>query len=233
MITLKEISEYALKGMSQHIPTELHEYPYDMDGHCGDGLWKEIQEFWEGFSTDDDVEFVVTGRFMSDEIDLGGGRSYLLSDDKLLDMLFDYMYNTLNWSLSDYQDKIHNSLDITDELEDRYDNISVKRDEKINSIIVDENDEDSSFGSFLNDIKKKKEKKKNIWDSINFRGDFDYIPHVIRYHKSRKDELNSCESIEYLGKSKIDNNFFIYKIKSLGVKIPKGYEVIKPLEDVV
>jgi hypothetical protein len=223
MITLKEISEYALNSMSHYTPTNLNEYPYDMDGHCGDGLWKEIQEFWEDFNTNDDFKFVVSGEFMSDELDLGGGRSYLLSDDKLLDMLFDYMYNTLGWSLSDYQDKMHNSLDITDELEDRYNNISVVRDTKISSVLD-------------KDLVSKSVESRILFNSIlkdNGIKDLDYIPHILKYPKEMKEYLDTFDTLVYVSESRVDDNFIIYKIKSLGVKVPSGYEIVKPIEDVI
>jgi hypothetical protein len=56
---------------------------------------------------------------------------------------------------------------------------------------------------------------------------------VVKYHKSKKKELDSCDSLEFLSNSKVDDNFVCYKIKSLGVKIPKGYEVVKSVEDII
>lgn len=238
MVTLKEIREYALNSMSHYTPTNLNEYPYDMDGHCGDGLWKEIQEFWEDFKTDDDFKYLVSCEWASDEIDLEGGRSYLL-DSKLVDICFDYMYNTLGWSKEKYQDIIHNTLDFSDEIEDKYDSISVKRNDKIDQIIkpglYDKLYPDQKRSVSLEDTI---QVKTNIWSSIDFdnqlsQGDFDYIPHVIKYPTSRKEELDTYESIDYIGKSRVDDNFIIYKIKSLGVKVPSGYEIVKPIEDVI
>jgi hypothetical protein len=214
MIKLKDIRDYMMNSMSHYNPRNNGEY-YDEDGHCSDGLWLQIQEFWNNFNTDADFKYLVSCEWASDELDLEGGRSYLL-DDKLVDMCFDYMYNTLGWSLSDYQKMIHNTLDFSEEIEEKYDNISTKRDEKLTSIIS----ETSSPVTKMN---------KNIWDSISFEAeDFDYIPHVVKYHISRRTELDNCDSLEFLSKSLVDDNFVCYKIKSLGVKIPKGYEIVKP-----
>ena len=217
MITLKEIADYSIKSMSHYTPTGGDWY--DDDGHCGDGLWGEIQEFWKGFDNDKDFKFVVTGEFMSDELDLGGGRSYLLSDDKLLDMLFDYMYNTLGWSLSDYQDKIYNSLDITDELEYRYENISVVRDTKIESVL---------------NITKAKEARDLHPTILKDDGicELELIPRFVSYPKEMKDYLDTFDSLEYLHESRVSDRH-IYEIKSLGVEIPSGYVIIKPMESYV
>lgn len=300
MIKLKDIKEYMINSLDYE-PINLDEYPYDIDGHCGDGLYEEIKEFWRKFRTRSDFEFVVTGRFMSDDIDLSGGRSYLLSDDKLIDMLFDYMINTLNWSKEDYQEKIHNSLEITEEIEDRYelfhnktDDISSLKEEKIISkvnklkcittkfnhyltcpikigktyLINDENRvwEDSfkmiyinidgermefskecfkpykqdNYTSEINEesedkydsINDNSSKKVNVWNNINLE-EYDYIPKVVMYHKDRKEELDSYDSIEYIGETLINKKRIAYRIKSLGVKIPKGYEIIEPLEEIL
>ena len=227
MTTLKDIREYMIEHLSDYDIPYDGEY-YDEDGHCGGSLFADIKEFWEDFKTDDDFKYLVSGEWFGDELDLSGGRTYLLSDDKLIDMIFDYMYKTLNWSENNYQDVVWNSCGLTDELYDRYDSISVKRDEKINSII--EGEVQKSPKTKLN---WNKSTKKNVWDSIDFEGDFDYIPYVISYPKIRKEEVESYDSLEFLGKSKIDSNTLIYKIKSLGVKIPKGYEIVKPVEDIL
>ena len=50
------------------------------------GFYYDI-DFGKQAPSDKDFRFIVTGEFMSDELDLGGGRRSLLSDDKLLDML--------------------------------------------------------------------------------------------------------------------------------------------------
>lgn len=229
MTTLKDIRDYMVNFMSHYNPDDDGEY-YDEDGHCGDGLWLEIREFWNEFKTDADFKYLVSCEWASDELDLEGGRSYLL-DSKLVDMCFDYMYKTLGWSKSDYQKIIHNTVSFSEEIEDKYDNISVQRDQKINSIIGNiQNPSDSGTTQ--------KNYTKNIWSGIDFenelsKDDFDYIPHVIKYHKSRKEELDNCDSIEYIDKSKVDENFICYKIKSLGVKIPSGYEVVKPVNDIL
>lgn len=122
MTTLSDIRNFMLNQIDP-ITIENDEY-YDEDGHCGDTLYAEIRAFWERFETDKDFEYLVSARWASDELDLSGGRSYLLSYEKLVDMVFDYMYNTLKWTKSDYKSKIWNTLDFTDEICDRYIKIS-------------------------------------------------------------------------------------------------------------
>ena len=149
MITLEDIRKHMLEYMSEDF--EDNGEIYDEDGHCGDGMWNEIKSFWTNFKTDEDLIYVVTGRWASDEIDLNGGRSYILTHSKVIPLLFDYLYNTLNWSLEKYQDQIFNSLDLTDEIQDLYESVPVKRDSKINTILDEP-----------------KKEPVNIWSSFNF-----------------------------------------------------------------
>lgn len=114
-MTLKDIQSHMLSYMKQDFPDD-GEY-YDEDGHCGNGQWNEIKRFWKNFKTEDDLLWVVSGRYMSDDIDLDGGRSYILSGSGVIPLLFDYLYNTMGYSLEKYQDIIFNSLDITEEIE--------------------------------------------------------------------------------------------------------------------
>lgn len=118
MTTLADIRNFMLNQIDS-ITIENDEY-YDDDGHCGDALYVEIRSFWENFQTNEDFEYLVSARWTSDELDLSGGRSYLLSYEELVHMVFDYMSNTLKWSESDYDDRICNSIDFTDEILDKY-----------------------------------------------------------------------------------------------------------------
>lgn len=118
MTTLADIRNFMLNQIDS-ITIENDEY-YDDDGHCGDALYVEIRSFWENFQTNEDFEYLVSARWTSDELDLSGGRSYLLSYEELVHMVFDYMSNTLKWSESDYDDRIWNTIDFTDEILDKY-----------------------------------------------------------------------------------------------------------------
>lgn len=149
MTTLEDIRKHMLNYMSADF--EDNGEIYDEDGHCGDGMWNEIKSFWTNFKTDRDFIYVVTGEWASDDIDLEGGRSYILSHSGVIPLLFDYLYNTLNWSLEKYQDEIYNSLGLTEDIEDLYDTVPVKRDLKIDKIL------DNS----------QKSKPVNIWESFN------------------------------------------------------------------
>jgi len=98
---------------------------YDEDGHCGGQLLTEIKEFWNRFSTNKDFIYVVSGSWASDDIDLDGGRDYFFSHSKVIPMLFDYLYNTLGYSLEDYEKCIWNSVGLTDDIFDMYDDPAI------------------------------------------------------------------------------------------------------------
>lgn len=229
MITLKDIKDYQLKSMAHYTPTDFsNDHPYDEDGHCSDSGWMEILNFWQEFDTDKDFKYLVSGKWFSDDIDLGGGRSYLLGDDKLIDMLFDYMYNTLKWSREDFDKIIYNSTELSDELYDRYDDPSVIRDIRLDGV--------------LNETPKEEHKTKNLWDGFDFdkiseeideMKNVELIPLFVKYPKKKKNILDKFDTIEYIKESVEDSNLLIYKIKSLGVEIPSGYTVVQPIKKLI
>lgn len=171
-MTLNEIKDHMLKYMSEDFPDD-GEY-YDDDGHCGNGMWNEIKIFWKNFKTEDDFIYVVSGEYAED-IDLDGGRSYILSHSNVIPMLFDYLYNEMKYSLEKYQNIIHNSLSITDEIENLYDSVDVIRDIKINNLL---------------DLDKDNIESNSI---------------VIKYPSHMRSICDNCENLEFIGKSKIDD----------------------------
>lgn len=150
MTTLEDIRNHMINSLASE-EFEESDYEYDEDGHCSESLLYEIKSFWENFKTDDDFIYLVTGEWI-DDLDLDGGRSYLLSGSKVTPLLFDYLYNTLNWSLEKYQSEIYNSTSLTEDIEELYDSLPVKRDLKIDKILHNS----------------KKSKPVNIWQSLNF-----------------------------------------------------------------
>ena len=68
---------------------------YDDDGHCSDSLYDLIVAFWKDFDSDKKFKYVVSGEYDSDELDLEGGRDYLLTRSDVMPLLFDYMTNCI------------------------------------------------------------------------------------------------------------------------------------------
>jgi len=62
--------------------------------------------------------------------------------------------------------------------------------------------------------------------------ELELIPRFISYPKEMKDYLDTFDSLEYLHESRVSDRH-IYEIKSLGVEIPSGYVIIKPMESYV
>ena len=173
---------------------------YDDDGYAGGELYNEIVDFWENFNSEKDLLFVVSGKYGSDGPDLNGGRDYLLSRSNVIPMLFEYLYNNMGFTKDKYKDIIYNSLDITDEINGMFDDISVIRETKINNII----NENSSKSDHVGITKA---------NGILF----------VRYPSHMKGHLDGCEQLEFYGNSKVDDGL-IYKLS-----IPKGYTVIGEL----
>ena len=275
MTTLKDIRDYMVNELSSYsLANDGSEY-YDEDGHCGDDLLGMIKEYWSNFNSDKDFTYVVSAQWMSDDLDLEGGRSYIITE-KLTSMLFDYMYNTLGWTKEKYEDCIFNSVQLTDELCDMFDEIPIVRDAKIENILCKPKEtknispivelncisiDDNYYGSCTISIgsRYKFSEKYNGYEQwidpdkkcVYIIDDNDdnieypktcfsdkiindvYIPHVVKYHKDRKSTLDNYEELEFVGKSKINNDYLVYKIKSLGVKIPGGYEVVKSVDQIL
>lgn len=199
-ITLNDIKRHMLSYMS-HNGTDT-EY-YDEDGHCGGGLWEEIKEFWSNFNTVKDFEYLVSCRWCGD-IDLDGGRDYILSLSKVTPLLFSYMYNTLGWTKTKYESVIHNTTDLSDEILDMFDDISVIRDSKIDSIIESE----KNTSNVENGVKVSKRL-------------------VLKYPKALKDLVDKDGRYKFIGLSKIDKNP-IYSMD-----IIDGFEIIKELKEIL
>jgi hypothetical protein len=83
-----------------------------------------IQYFWEKFKVDDDFIYVVTGKFLSDDLDLEGDGNYFLTGDPILvDMMFNYMTTTLGWDEATFDDNLWNSCELSDEIFLRYERL--------------------------------------------------------------------------------------------------------------
>lgn len=176
-ITLDDIKRHMLNYMS---PTVTDTEYYDDDGYCGGELWEEIKGFWSNFNTVKDFEYLVSCRWFGDT-DLDGGRDYILSLSKVTPLLFSYMYNTLGWTKIKYESVIHNTTDLSDEILDMFDGVSVIRDSKIDSIL--ESKKDTPF----NEVKVSKRL-------------------VLKYPNILKDLVDKDGRYKFIGLSKIDKN---------------------------
>jgi len=146
MTTLNDIKTHMLRYMSGHIFTNDDSY-YDENGHCGDVLWNNIYDFWENFKSDKDFLYLVSCKWASDDLDLEGGRSYILIYSNIITLVFDYLYNALGYTKEKYNKILWNSTQFSDNIQDMYDRISVVRDEKINTIFeskIDDKDKSES-----------------------------------------------------------------------------------------
>jgi hypothetical protein len=114
MTTLNDIKTKSLEYLMKIKPKISQDY-YDEDGHCGYRLWTEILQFWEKFSTNSDFDFLVSGKY-DGELDLDGGGDYIIIRSGITKMCYDYMVNTLGWSIEDYRGIMHNSTEMSDNI---------------------------------------------------------------------------------------------------------------------
>lgn len=225
---LKEIKDHMVAYMSSYTGTN-DEY-YDDDGHCGDGLWEMIKNYWTNeFNTDKDFIRLVSGDW-DDDVDLDGARDYIFINSNVIPLLFDYMVNVLGWDKEKYEDNIFNSVQLTDDLNDMFDEVEQKtnNDQRYyNQELMED--------MFKEDIIAEEKINKILGKEIEDRGipfGYDYIPRLIKYHISKKDVLDKTHGLKYIGKSMISpEEHIIYEIKEFGIKIPQGYEVVYPTKD--
>jgi hypothetical protein len=109
---LSAIREHALDILPKHT-----------EGRKKNLQTQTIRNFWEKFKDDDDFIYVVTGKFLSDDLDLEGDRNYYLSDPILVDMMFNYMTTTLGWDEATFDDNLWNSCELSDEIFLRYERL--------------------------------------------------------------------------------------------------------------
>lgn len=214
MTTLNDIKTHMLRYMSVKITPSDDSY-YDEDGHCGDGLWNDIYTFWENFKSDKDFLYLVSCEWASDDLDLEGGRSYILTHSNIITLVFDYLYNTLGYTKENYNKIIWNSTEFSDTIGDMYDSVPVIRDMKINTILESKNDEDKNKG----------EAQVIFWAKK---------PLILKYPPELKEKLDKNPILDFLGYSKLDNKSPIYKVKnSSDILIPGGFEVVPELKEAV
>lgn len=112
-ITLTDLQQYMLKKLV-HI-TPAHDGYYDNDGYAGKELVSKIKNFWENID-ESRFESFITGEFASDELDLNGGRFYLIDDMPFKTMVFNYIFYQLGWTDVIFEAKIVNSTEFIEEL---------------------------------------------------------------------------------------------------------------------
>lgn len=135
MVDIEQIKNHMVNYFSD-MQLDDDDY-YDEDGHCGGQLLTEIKEFWNRFSTNKDFIYVVSGSWASDDLNLDGGRDYFFSSSNVIPMLFDYLYNTLGYSFEEYQKCIRNSVELTDDIWDMYNDPAIIREARIASVLED------------------------------------------------------------------------------------------------
>ena len=130
-MTLKEIRDFMLSRLGPPV-YDGSDY-YDDDGHCGDTLYDEIVQFWKDFNKDEDFYYLVFGTFVND-LDLHGGRSYLLPEEELAPMCFEYLISK-GFTAERFSKLIFNSNELNELIEELFESKSYIRDIKIKEIL--------------------------------------------------------------------------------------------------
>jgi len=133
-MTLKEIREFMLSRLGPLV-YDGSDY-YDDYGHCGDTLSDEIVLFWKDFNKDDDFYYLLFLTFVND-LDLHGGRSYLLPEEELAPMCFEYLVNK-GFTAERFSKLIYNSTELNERIEELFESKSYIRDVKINEILKED-----------------------------------------------------------------------------------------------
>ena len=164
---------------------------YDYSGHYNRKGLEAVIDFFENLNHNK-ILSIVEGHVEDDyEIDISGGRSYLMINTNLNEMIFNYLkYNTKN-SLEELEDNICNSSDLFYDIECYYQNIN---------IYLPNDEELSSIYNFL--LNKKYNK---LIDNYN-----SFIDNIIRNFKN---EPLLKEKVDIAYSMKIDMNYLIGKLR--------------------
>lgn len=128
---------------------------------------------------------------------------------------FNYLYYTLNWTKSDFEDNLYNSLTSNEEIVDLFPP-KFKPNIKTKDTPEDSNENNNIWDKFSFSDKKQKSTPEEIKDD-------GYI--ILRYPENMREQLNNDERFEYIDDSLIDG-CPVYKLK-----IPDGYEVLNSVKE--
>lgn len=151
-MTLKEIKDFMLNRLPKSRSKDFGYYNgnhYDDDGHCSSTAYLKIINFWENFDNDRSFLYLVSGEFVTD-LDLSGGRSYLLPEEELAPMCVKYLVNNLGYTYEEFDKIIYNSTELNELIDDLFQDKSYIRDIKIKEVLKEETT------------------PINIWQSYNF-----------------------------------------------------------------
>lgn len=120
---LKEISD----GIDEEDEEDCDGY-YDQDGHCGSLLADEISDFWEKANLADVLNVFKDERsYDSIELDLEGGRDYILSHDlKLYAMVFNMLHYDMGLTVSDIKESYEMLIENLSDFNIEFPDISVE-----------------------------------------------------------------------------------------------------------
>lgn len=98
---------------------------YDGDGHYNKEGWEAVISFFESLD-DYKIQSICSGSVEDDyEIDITGGRSYIMRSVPLNQMLFNYLNYTKKLSFDELDEELYNSNDSFDEIANYYQDIDI------------------------------------------------------------------------------------------------------------
>lgn len=117
-MTLSNIRSTFLKYLVDTFDTsaQYSEDYYDDAGYAGKITINNILSFWTTFSTEGDLKYLLSGKWVSDCIDLQGGRFYFLSKSNVILPIYDYVVANNLYTVDDLNRNLHNSNELHDEL---------------------------------------------------------------------------------------------------------------------
>jgi len=176
ILTIEDIKEKMLKYLKENEITEsededIDEYdeddedddyrynePYDDCGHASPQGYRDVVYFFESLD-EDGLMAIASGSVTDDyEVDIDGGRSYLMGGSNIYLYCFNYLYYTKNIDSKGYDDLISNSGDASETIEEFYlENFYLPSDEEFDKMYNRKYTEKyqktfERYNSFINDI---------------------------------------------------------------------------------
>lgn len=164
LLTIVDIKERMIKHLKYEESFEDDEDDediygdYDDDGHASQEGYRNVVSYFESLD-EDSLMSIAYGSTQDDyEIDINGGRSYLMNGSNIYLYIFNYLYYTKKVTLKEYEDDIFNSGDASDTIEEFYlENFYLPSDEEFDKMYERKYKEKyqksfDRYNSFVDDI---------------------------------------------------------------------------------
>lgn len=199
-VSIEDIKNHVLTVLKSLYDDDYLDYEdenfgyYDSSGHYNKEGYEAVIEFFEDLD-DYKIQSILSGSVEDDyEIDINGGRSYLMRKVPLGPMIYNYMYFTKKAKYKDLDKELCNSNDVFDDISDYYQEVDIflptpKVLNDIYNFIVDKKYQslmdryNSMLGNIIENFKNEPVLKEKVEIAKSMKIDMNYIKTYLREEK--------------------------------------------------